>query len=214
MKRIIVLVLVLLLIIPYQSTANEKSDEQKRVDAINQALTATVKIVPRTKEIMGVILDPQNGSGFYISPYQIVTNWHVVRDAASSLWVYRSDGTKCGGKTGYRDEGRDLALVTTECEGAPLSIASGAFVGQDAYAIGNASIDFAVTKGIVVNVNDMGFLVSDTHVNYGNSGGPLIDSNGAVIGVVKGMLKLDHSFAYAIRIEDLRLFLRWAGIVS
>lgn len=211
MKRITALVIVLLIVIPYHTDANEKSDEQKRVDAINQAIQSTVKIVPRTNEYMGVELDPQHGSGLFYAPNTIVTNWHVVKEATNGLYVYKSDGTKCNGKVGYRDEEKDLAIVTLDCTGVPLTVAKAAVVGQDVFAIGSANIDFAVTQGIVASLDDMGFIVVDAHINHGNSGGAIINSDGEVIGVVKGMLKLDPAFTYGIQIDDLTSFLRRAG---
>ncbi len=103
-------------------------------------------------------------------------------------------------------------MVKVDCEGNPIPLAQSASLGQDAYAIGNAYVDFAVTSGIVTKLDNAGYLVTDAHVNKGNSGGPLINSSGEVIGVVKGILKADTAYTYVIPIAKVKSFLQWSGV--
>jgi serine protease Do len=134
------------------------------------------------------------GSGFIINANgYIVTNNHVV-DGATQLQVKLSDGREFAGKVIGRDAKTDLALLKIEATGLPvipLGDSSALQVGEPVMAIGNPfGLEQTVTTGIVsATGRSIGagpyddFIQTDASVNPGNSGGPLINARGQVIGI-------------------------------
>jgi serine protease Do len=135
------------------------------------------------------------GSGFVIDPSGlVVTNYHVVEDAFE-ITVTFSDGARLAGKMLSASRLADLALVKVEAD-HPLPAAhwgnSDALqVGDQVFAAGNPfGIGLSVSAGIVSGLNrDIqnspydDLIQTDATINHGNSGGPLFDMQGAVIGV-------------------------------
>jgi putative serine protease PepD len=138
------------------------------------------------------------GSGFVVSKDGlIVTNDHVV-DGASQVQVkigtsnQAQDATVVGA-----DPSRDLALLKVDASNLPtlsLGDSSSVGVGDPTYAIGNPfGLDHTLTTGIVSALQRnlqapdgatiSGAIQTDAALNPGNSGGPLLDSSGKVIGV-------------------------------
>ncbi len=135
------------------------------------------------------------GSGFVIDPTGlVVTNNHVV-DGANEITVTLNDGTKHKAKVLGRDEKTDLALLKIEV-GHPLPAvdlteSKSARVGDWVLAVGNPfGLGGTVTAGIVsARGRDIhsgpydDYIQIDAPINRGNSGGPLFDAYGRVIGV-------------------------------
>ncbi|MGH6872743.1 MAG: DegQ family serine endoprotease [Rhizomicrobium sp.] len=135
------------------------------------------------------------GSGFVIDPSGlIVTNNHVI-DSAEQITVTLNDGTSLPAKVVGRDEKTDLALLKVK-PAKPLASAhfgdsNKARVGDWVVAIGNPfGLGSTVTAGIVSARNrDIAagpyddFIQTDAPINRGNSGGPLFDMDGNVIGI-------------------------------
>jgi serine protease Do len=135
------------------------------------------------------------GSGFIIDPTGfVVTNNHVI-DGADEITVILSDTTSLTAKLIGKDEKTDLALLKVESK-APLPVAKfgdsdKARVGDLVMAIGDPfGLGGTVTAGIVSARNrDINsgpyddFIQTDASINRGNSGGPLFNMDGDVIGV-------------------------------
>lgn len=135
------------------------------------------------------------GSGFIISSDgTIVTNNHVI-DGASDIMVTLDDGTELPATLVGRDAKSDLAVLKIRA-GKPLpTVAWGDSdrlrAGDPILAIGNPfGIGTTVTAGIVsARGRDLNsgpyddFLQIDAPINHGNSGGPLVDTNGTVVGI-------------------------------
>jgi len=170
-------------------TPNEAADQMKK---------STVTISVRTATGVGV------GSGFiYTENGYICTNHHVV-DGATSIQVILPDGEAVDATPVGSDEMADLAVIKIDKTGlVPAQIGSSAdlLVGDDVVAVGSpASIDYAgtstfgkisYTERIVPLTDDQGMVYkrmhliqTDTSVNPGNSGGPLADMYGRVVGIV------------------------------
>ena len=135
------------------------------------------------------------GTGFIISADgQIVTNAHVV-DGADKVTVTLADGRKVDGKVLGADAATDIALIKIEEGDALPTVAFGDStqikVGQDVVAIGNPfGLGNSVTAGIVSalgrDINSGPFdnyIQTDAAINKGNSGGPLFNANGEVVGI-------------------------------
>lgn len=149
----------------------------------------------------------QQGSGFFGQSIQgegsgmvidndghIVTNNHVV-DGATSVTVKFSTGKTVSAKVLGTDAVDDLAVISVDASAVsgitPLTLADSSAVhqGQLAIAIGNPyGLDHTVTVGIISGLNRTvgsmtGMLQTDAALNPGNSGGPLLNDNGDVIGI-------------------------------
>lgn len=147
------------------------------------------------------------GSGFIINEEgNILTNYHVIELAlqanggTNTVTVSLSDGQEVSADIVNYDQDRDIAMLKLE-EGtvvpgvAELGDSDSLYVGQEVIAIGTPlGTDFAqtCTKGIVSGVNrslesEEGstgtYIQTDAAINSGNSGGPLINSQGQVIGI-------------------------------
>jgi putative serine protease PepD len=138
------------------------------------------------------------GSGFVVSKDGlIVTNDHVV-DGASQVQVKIGTSSQAQDATVVgADPSRDLALLKVDASNLPtlsLGDSSSVGVGDPTYAIGNPfGLDHTLTTGIVSALQRSlqapdgatisGAIQTDAALNPGNSGGPLLDSSGKVIGV-------------------------------
>jgi S1-C subfamily serine protease len=139
------------------------------------------------------------GSGFLIdSSGEIITNNHVV-DGATTVKVKLNSGSTVSATVLGKDAVHDLALIKVNASDvsgiSPLTLgdSSNVKVGQMAIAIGNPyGLDNTVTVGVISGVdrtlsnsstNLTGMLQTDAALNPGNSGGPLLDAAGSVIGV-------------------------------
>ncbi|MGX6448954.1 S1C family serine protease [Patulibacter sp. S7RM1-6] len=138
------------------------------------------------------------GSGFVVSSDgYIVTNAHVI-DGASSVKVKIGDGASQDAKVVGVDRSTDLALLKvtprTTLKALTLADSSDVQVGDATYAIGNPyGLDRTLTTGVVSALHRSitspngyainGVLQTDAALNPGNSGGPLLDAEGHVIGV-------------------------------
>lgn len=117
----------------------------------------------------------------------IITNHHVIEDCArnstTSLVAYDSDGYEIGVALSNWSEEYDLALLMTTAELPPLFDGREGLVGDTVYALGSPSgLQGTFTVGIISNVYSDAYQ-TDAAVNPGNSGGPLLDSRGRVLGV-------------------------------
>ena len=169
------------------------------------------------------------GSGFTISSDgYIVTNDHVVK-GADRVDVVFSDGARLSAKIVGTDTDTDLALLKVNAEGelpvAPLGNSDDIRVGDWVMAIGNPhGLDHSVTVGILSargrrlgQIRYEDFLQTDASINRGNSGGPLIDMNGNVIGINSMMFGGAENLGFAIPInmaKELLPQLRESGFVT
>ena len=134
------------------------------------------------------------GSGFIISSDgYILTNAHVVKDA-DEIVVRLSDQSEKPAKLIGSDEQSDVALIKIDASNLPvanLGDSSRLEVGQWVLAIGSPfGFDHSATQGIISalqrnlpNESYVPFIQTDVAVNPGNSGGPLFDASGKVIGI-------------------------------
>jgi serine protease Do len=155
------------------------------------------------------------GSGFFISADgYILTNNHVVSDV-TDIFVTLTDGREFKAKVIGTDERTDVALLKIDAKGMPfLPIGDDTKIkkGQWVLAIGSPfGLDSTVTAGIVSAINrDTGeylpFIQTDVAVNPGNSGGPLLNLQGEVIGINSQIISRSGGFmgiSLAIPIDEV-----------
>ncbi|MGB3940233.1 MAG: trypsin-like peptidase domain-containing protein [Candidatus Manganitrophaceae bacterium] len=154
------------------------------------------------------------GSGFIISKGgYILTNHHVIAEA-DKITIKLSDRREFVGTIIGKDPKTDLAVIRIPSQ-ADLPVAllgdSGRIqVGEWAIAIGNPfGLDRTVTVGVIsaTGRTDLGltdrenFLQTDASINFGNSGGPLLNARGEVIGISTAIVATGQGIGFAIPIN-------------
>lgn len=165
---------------------------------------------------------PSSGSGFLIDPSgRILTNNHVVRDARE-ITVTLLDKRSFHAKVVGQDQATDVAIIQINSSGnfpvLPLGDSDAIRIGDWAIAIGNplGELQGTVTAGIVSakgrsSLNIMGggpdyqdFIQTDASINFGNSGGPLMNIRGEVIGINTAINASGQGIGFAIPINLAR----------
>ncbi|MBS0364011.1 MAG: trypsin-like peptidase domain-containing protein [Proteobacteria bacterium] len=151
----------------------------------------SVPISDATGSVVTIFAGSAFGSGVLVSSDgYLLTNHHVVGEM-TEVRVRWSDGLEATGKVIRSDKRRDVALVKTEPRSrTPLNLnRSIPPVGSPVFAIGSPldpHLQSTVTRGVISAnriVDGFSFIQSDTPVTHGNSGGPLLDEHGAVVGL-------------------------------
>jgi len=169
-----------------QASVNISSTQYRQADPFFQMFYRRNVVVPETSLGSGVIVSADG---------MILTNYHVVQNAAAEIKVTLPDGRELPGKVMGTDELSDLAVVRVAAQNLttlPWADSSKLRVAEWVLAIGNPfAFSQTVTLGIVSNanrhsdqlggINDM--IQTDAAINPGNSGGALINSHGEVVGI-------------------------------
>ena len=191
----------------------QTKEEQTRIQVYEKASPAVVTIM----------VEGGHGSGFLVTPDGLVlTNAHVLKHASQTVPVILADGRKVTADVvGFESEGLDVAALKirnqTNLPTLPLASPNSVKVGQSVYAIGTP-FDFrfqnTFTSGIVSRVDTRrGIIQHDAPINGGNSGGPLLNSDGEVIGINTWLYNPSRGrrnwvgISLAIAIEEAQPFL-------
>jgi len=163
------------------------------------------------------------GAGFIISSDGLIlTNRHVVSDQDAEYTVLTNDEKKYPAKVLARDSINDIAILKIKAKNLPsleFGDSDNLKIGQTVIAIGNALGEFrnTVSRGIISGLRRSitasgggeieelsGMIQTDAAINQGNSGGPLVDLDGKVIGVNVAMAYGAENIAFAIPINDVK----------
>jgi serine protease Do len=168
------------------------------------------------------------GTGFIVDPNGlIITNKHVVSDLGASYRVITADSQTYEVQNIYRDPSNDLAILKIDSQNLPtieLGDSNSLRVGQFALAIGTALGEFRHTittgiisglgRGIIAGSPFAGYIEqlddviqTDAAINAGNSGGPLLNLAGQVIGVNVAVAQNAQNIGFAIPINTVRAVL-------
>ncbi len=151
-----------------------------------------------------------SGSGFFISDDgYLLTNEHVV-GGAKFVKIKTLTGKSMIGEVMRIDSIRDVALIKTEGAGMPVLAIRKTVpnVGEAVYAIGSPfgeKLAGTLTQGVLSSrrtLEGVTFLQSDVSINHGNSGGPLIDASGEVIGIAQIMVGKSGGINLFIPIDE------------
>ena len=175
-------------------------------------------ITPEEREQIVPERVPSQGSGFvHDESGHIITNSHVVKNA-ESITVRLHDGREYEASVVGADEATDIAVIKIELkEGetltvAPLGNSDNLQVGQFAVAIGSArglegSMSFGHISALgrdglnLPGLDYQGFIQTDAAINLGNSGGPLCDIDGRVVGINTAIISGANAIGFAIPIN-------------
>jgi serine protease Do len=209
---------------PAVQPASSTTSEDPVVAVAAKVSAAVVTISSTTGSGIGLFGAPTNaiGSGFiYDANGLILTNAHVVENA-TQLTVRLEDGRELDGRIVASDTTRDLAVVKVDATGLPaveIGTSADLKVGQLVVAIGSPLGAFtdSVTSGILsalgrtITVRDAftgrpkaldGLLQTDAAINEGNSGGPLLDASGRVVGINAASASNAEGLGFAIPIDS------------
>ncbi|MGH6806035.1 MAG: S1C family serine protease [Ensifer adhaerens] len=183
------------------------------IDAYSQTVADVVDLVgPAVSRIERLDGRPGHGSGFAISPDGlIITNHHVVEDS-KAVRIRSANGSIGHGTVLGRDPDTDIALIRADMDvqaWARLGESKSLRRGHIAVAIGNPlGFDWSVTTGVVSALGrsmraSNGRLIddviqTDAALNPGNSGGPLVSSQGEVVGVNTAVIMGAQGIAFAV----------------
>lgn len=159
-----------------------------------------------------------SGSGFVISQDgYIVTNNHVISGATSAKVLVPGETKPVDAIIVGTDTTTDIAVLKIDRQNLPfvtLGDSDALQVGELAVAIGNPFGELAgsVTVGVVsaldreIAINDATYnlIQTDASINSGNSGGPLVNSYGEVIGVTNAKMSNGEGIGFAIPIDDVK----------
>ena len=175
--------------------------------------------VPRRGAGTGFIIDEQG---------HILTNHHVI-EGADRIAVKLSDGRNLRAEVIGSDPETDIALIRVATDAklphAVLGDSDELRVGEWVCAIGNPlAYEHTVTVGVVSFIGrklfDMSldnYIQTDAAINFGNSGGPLINARGEVIGINSAISRQASSIGFAVPINQAKLILpqlKEKGVVS
>lgn len=183
---------------------------------------STADVVARVEPSVAVIKgDDGHGTGFVVRPGVIATNAHVVRDELEESLEVRFPSAPEGRRGPYSARvlevraDRDLAFLKVATDLPALELADHYRFrkGEDVLIIGSPGvgpgvlIENAVTRGLLssrIELEGQRFYQLSAAVNPGNSGGPVLDARGCVIGVVTRKAAEQEALSFSIPIEDVR----------
>jgi serine protease Do len=157
------------------------------------------------------------GSGFVVSSDgMILTNRHVVGEENATYTVVFQDGKEYPATVLARDTLTDLAVLkidATNIKALELGNSDDLKQGQSVIAIGNTLGEYqnTVTKGIVSGLSRSlggeytGLIQTDAAINQGNSGGPLLNSAGQVVGINTAVDRAGEGIGFAIPINEAKI---------
>lgn len=160
-----------------------------RVAPYSGGIASNVARIERS--VVTVVVAGGHGSGFFIAPKLVLTNHHVA-GGSKRVKLQFVDGKEIYATVLRTQPGRDVALLEVEEGSYDALPVSDARVGitEEVYAVGSPlEQEFVgtVTRGIVSQVkpDDRGleFIQADANIQHGNSGGPLLDKDGNVVGI-------------------------------
>lgn len=177
-----------------------------RPEEIYRRASSAVVLVVAGNQTVGSL-----GSGFVIHPKGlIVTDDHVISQYRQ-IYIKTADGAVYPATVVSRNAKLDLALVRIQPRTALPSLKLRTIppqIGQRIYTIGNPlGMEKSISDGIVSRLEDDGYVQYTAATNPGNSGGPLLNEDAEVIGVVRSVQRNSTGINFAIPASTLSNFL-------
>lgn len=213
------------------ANSEEKNEEEELYKIIEKASEAVVGVsklnsVDSSFFSLEAIETYNLGTGIIISKQgYVLTNYHVAGNKYTKCYITLEDGKEYTAKVVWNDENLDLSILKIntmrEMDYAKLGDSDNIRIGQKVYAIGNplgAEFQKTVTSGIISAVdrtikiededNGMSYMEeliqTDASINSGNSGGPLINKKGEVIGITSIKISGAEGIGFAVPINIVK----------
>lgn len=192
-----------------EETKTTLEENQKELTELKASASADFSgiIEESIKSVVTVRTDVSQGTGFIITnDGYIITNAHVLSGGTQVYVLDYNQNRKATEFIGY-DANLDIALlkISGEYEFLELGNSDDVSVGEKVIAIGNPlGLQFSVSEGIVSAIDREGpsgleaYIQTDAALNPGNSGGPLIDKSGEVIGINNFKASTGESLGFAL----------------
>jgi len=202
MKKLALLLLLLVIgcqPVPQTIVQEVSGVTEEFVDVANKVIPAVVSIEAEEATGSGFIIDEEG---------HIITNYHVIKDR-TKIRIYLNDKRIFAAKLIGSDPETDVALLKINGDNLPIAIlgdSEALKVGQKVAAVGSPfGLESTITTGIVSakhrtrgNTIYRDFIQTDANVNPGNSGGPLVNLNGEVIGMNTFILAQTEGLGFSI----------------
>ncbi|RZK48877.1 MAG: serine protease [Pedobacter sp.] len=182
----------------------------RKVSQLNQSQNHIIRVMNNDVKLANSKPAQFGGTGFAISSNGfILTNYHVVK-GADSLYIQNTKGVAFKVERYYTDPINDIAILKVidpnfpNLKSLPYSIKKGgAALGEAVYTLGYPKDDIVLGNGYVssksgINGDSLAYQVA-IPVNPGNSGGPLLDYKGNIVGVINGKEDKVDGAAFAVK---------------
>lgn len=212
---------------PPESDDAEDADERNNIDIYRRYSRSVVNVASRTYSYdLFVQVMPADGfgSGVVIDDEgHIVTNYHVIQNSRALIEVTLADQSRHRATVVGVDPNNDLALIHVDAPDLewiplPMGTTRGLQVGQKVLAIGNPfGLDRTMTAGIISSLGRSieapvqsrrividGIIQTDAAINKGNSGGPLLNTRGELIGINTAIVSEATGIGFAVPVETVR----------
>ena len=196
-----------------RSISQQRTDFENEIEFLKSSQQDfSLVIEDAVKKVVTVATDISAGSGFSLGDGYIITNNHVVADS-NTIQVQTYDNEVYDAELVGTDATADIAVlrISREMQGFELADSDDVVVGEKVIAIGNPlGLSYTVTEGIVSAVNREGpnglsdYIQTDVTLNPGNSGGPLINRDGEVIGVANFKVGGAEALGFALESNVVR----------
>lgn len=212
------------------ATVDEAKEESKEIVDLIEEATLSVVGISKIKNNGATIFNQNSttelglGTGVIISENgYILTNWHVAGNKYSNCYVTIENGKTYTGNVIWADSDLDLAIVKISAKGlSPIKLgdSENSRIGETVYAIGNPiGLEFqkTVTGGIISAVDRTikiqeedklsymeDLIQTDASINEGNSGGPLINLDGEMIGINTIKINDATGIGFAVPINPIK----------
>ncbi len=206
----------------------DQEDDQELEKVLQTTIDCTVGISKIKDKGTTIFLENSTenlglGSGIIISPGYVLTNQHVSGNKYSTCYITLHNGATDSGVVVWASEDLDLAIIKLNMKDLPIATLGDSEdikIGKRVYAIGNPvgyELQRTVTSGIVSGINRTirledndkktymeELIQTDATINQGNSGGPLINKNGEVIGITTAKVDNADGIGFAIPINIIK----------
>ena len=209
MKKIITVFLIVSISLScfmFQSCNGANKDKDLTAEELFEfASSSVVEITGKTST------GTSTGTGFfYDDTGTVITNYHVIEDCAEAMITLANGKSYNVDKVMGYSEDKDIAILSTLCNNSTsLKIRDTAIkTGEKVYTIGSSlGLSGSLSDGIVSSaeriINGHTYIQTTAPISHGNSGGPLLDSKGQVIGITTVYLVDGQNLNFAIPISEV-----------